>query len=823
MGKIISNSANLTYLGAKVIFDIPAKKIFVDLSPTQWIDPSAVVGARLKVVDPGGVVLHDAVSFLPPNMDQIAQVSIPTVAGGVKYGVYAFTVTLEDGSVFHVDSTSFDLECVGKTDYRTAEISINPKCKDGKTVVYASLPGQYKETEAEIVSKAWSYYFPVTAEMAKVTSTFDPFSVALVEGRNAASVSYIAKYSFGDFLVNIEYKGSLEKDVRCTSSLCNVYPAISTLVEQHAVCDEVQKASIETKLDAATKLIVAALLGEQCGYDVSDIIGELYDLLSITNINVTNILPGTPAAEVVIQACNMETETVGLTTVYKFDNKIYEMQANEVGAKIISKSVDTGACLNKTTFTFDWNKLSSYIIQSFTTQNFNTLIGAVNKSLDAVDPKCVTTKPAWGLMSLTQRIQAIVDKQCECCGENSTGLSNVSVSCETATVPLTWVVGTADTGNVVVDVTNPNASVIDVSFIVSGNGISGTKTQSLATGDTSVSIPVSYTGGGNGGPTPITIQATTAAGATSCQANIDIDQPVGCTAPISPGVSISDTTVTVQFSPALSEPPSYVVKRRRYVDADIPGNYITLPGSPTYNAGTGKYSITETFGPNELNYVWVYRVESQCPGSTPFVTVNFAAQTCPTINLTASETGVSYSFVGNLGETAAWRVYLFDGATQVGAMQTKAPANPVTGTFSGLTPGVLYTVKAYADINLSGFTQTKECTATISTLQSTQPNLEYDYTGINISGALYFDVKDDIGNVLVFQNVEGVASAGLVYPSNRDLIATVFVENGATGSLTIVDNGVQVFQLSNFTTTQQFQWRPSGQVFIDAQISGVIS
>src|SRR5688572_2331245 len=63
---------------------------------------------------------------------------------------------------------------------------------------------------------------------------------------------------------------------------------------------------------------------------------------------------------------------------------------------------------------------------NFTTLMDNLLIG--------IDPKCIATQEAWDVMTYTERFQAILDKDCDCCPTTTTTTTSTTTTTTQAIV-----------------------------------------------------------------------------------------------------------------------------------------------------------------------------------------------------------------------------------------------------------------------------------------------------------------------------------------------------------------------------------------------------
>lgn len=180
-----------------------------------------------------------------------------------------------------------------------------------------------------------------------------------------------------------------------------------------------------------------------------------------------------------------------------------------------------------------------------------------------------------------------------------------------------------------------------------------------------------------------------------------------CSAPQSLAVTSVIGGLKISFSSALYPPPSnsYTVKRKLASAADIDASYITI-GTPVYNASTAKYELTDTGA--LANTYYTYKAVSNCGATTPYVTVNYANISCPSVVLTSDETSISYSFSDTGGDIDKYEVELWDASgTTLLHTDTHLPSlvfpDPITGTFSYLDTGISYKVRIVPYIGAASF------------------------------------------------------------------------------------------------------------------------
>lgn len=166
-----------------------------------------------------------------------------------------------------------------------------------------------------------------------------------------------------------------------------------------------------------------------------------------------------------------------------------------------------------------------------------------------------------------------------------------------------------------------------------------------------------------------------------------------CSAPQNLSAAAIIGGVKVSFKSALYPPPSnsYTVKRKAGEAPDVDASYTTI-GTPTYNASSGKWEITDSTISN--NTLYTYKAISNC--ATPqSVTFDFANINCPSLSLTAGIDSISYSFDAIGGQVNKYEVEIWNlSGTALIHTDTFDPAeDTMTGTFAYLSNGVGYKIR----------------------------------------------------------------------------------------------------------------------------------
>lgn len=187
----------------------------------------------------------------------------------------------------------------------------------------------------------------------------------------------------------------------------------------------------------------------------------------------------------------------------------------------------------------------------------------------------------------------------------------------------------------------------------------------------------------------------------------------GCTAPQNLTVTkFATCNFFVQFQSPAYPPPSgngYTVKRRLASDPDVGGSYTEI-GSPTWNASFNRWVICDFTG--VANTLYVYRAESNCDESAPYIDYYYAYIICPGVTTYPTSDSISYSFVPVAGASQII-VELLDGSgVSVLDSDTYVPAfdDPIEGIFEYLEPDTSYKLRLRIKFTSGDNTSTKTCT-----------------------------------------------------------------------------------------------------------------
>ena len=612
------------------------------------------------------------------------------------------------------------------------------------------------------------------------------------------------------------------------------------------------------------KLIyLAASCGEDASDYINDLEKLLGCSCTCNCAEGTPIINTSPAKDFSIIGCGFDKVTVGLTDTYTIYNYTYVVGVVENGGVLTVSAATLDGCVKTQQITFSitaaYNQIKNLANATDTESEFWAAV--VNKMLNSIAGNCVIS--GWSAKTFKQRIEAMVDFMCACCN-CSAAISTSATSKVGGDVLLEWTSTDAYLIDVFLDGMFQGtvlSSIEEFTLVGAADGsehtwilmprCSNNKFGTLATdeftflGCASVSPPVVSSNNVNGVSCPYdltSLESTPPAGityewhtanntnaeslvpdatnvssgvyyafakdASGCYSTSTIvtlicAEATSCTAPQSLLVIESVGGFLVSFQSAAYPPPSssYTVKRRLKSDPDVDGSYTTI-GTPTYNAGTGKWEILDTTASN--NVLYVYRAISNCGGSpvtTPYVDYDFANITCPSVTYTPDLTSLGYSFTNVGGGVDKYDVKLYDssGVTLL-ETDTFTPAfsTPITGTFSGLTSSTTYKVRVRVYIG----TYYRDCNfSTQVTTGATGNNIYWsinDFPGANLTiydGASPANEVLNVDSLLTSQNGELTGLSG-----TYQICASWISGSGNVVKISICDAiGNQVYYDGNIT------------------------
>jgi hypothetical protein len=177
-----------------------------------------------------------------------------------------------------------------------------------------------------------------------------------------------------------------------------------------------------------------------------------------------------------------------------------------------------------------------------------------------------------------------------------------------------------------------------------------------------------------------------------------------CSAPQNLQVSMSGGNANVTFQSAAFPPPSnsYTVKRKLATDPDVDGSYTTI-GTPIWNSSINRWQIFDST--IVANTLYTYKAISNCgssPTTSPAVYYTFANITCADLSVTRHTDSLDYSFpTTGSNQIDQYKIMLYDTTGTIllhTDTYTPAFADPITGTFTYLTPGTAYKIVVTACI-----------------------------------------------------------------------------------------------------------------------------
>lgn len=579
--------------------------------------------------------------------------------------------------------------------------------------------------------------------------------------------------------------------------------------------------------------------GEDISDYILDLETVLGQTCSCSFNNGTPIINNNPSGDVLIQGCNVTKEVVGLTTVYTIDNYSYNVIVPSNGGILTVSSVVLNGCVQSQTLTFNITTAYSQIKQlaKASLSEANSWAGVIMKSLTGIDASCLgITSNQLNALTLPSFIQAIINKACS--GANCAATVNsVSATQDGGDVIIGWAQSNAFSLDIFVDnvfVTTVLSSLssyrlvgyadaVNHSYTVvsrCSNGTLGTSQSNTfgfsgcaninppTVSSTSVSnatCPFDLTGLVSGLPTGITAEWHTANNhfsssllanpssvsdgiyyvfatdghncySTGIKVIVTCAVSSSCSAPQNLSVTSIIGGLKVAFQSALYPPPSnsYTVKRKPFASADIDASYITL-GTPTYNASTGKWEVTDTSAVN--NTLYTYKAISNCetPQSLLFT---FANIVCPTVSLTSDTTDINYSFAPTGGQIDKYEVEIWDssGLNKLHT-DTYVPSfsNPIAGAFTYLDSNTSYKVRVVSYIGTYSFACTFYNKSTAAVVPPTTLIISNESTDVEVTN---FEVEGNAVNL-----VGGTGGLPILDGTSRTSTDNL----GGEGNLTAVD------------------------------------
>lgn len=608
------------------------------------------------------------------------------------------------------------------------------------------------------------------------------------------------------------------------------------------------RAKILQALNYKSLIELAANCGEDPSEFVTSL-EDLLGCACTCNCNEgTPIIDATPSGDVVVTGCNVSVVTAGLTKTYTINNYSYVVNVADNGGALTMSAQTLDGCAQTQVLTFNISVVYSQI-KSLINNNteYNTWAEFISNTWDDLDITCLNvTAGEWALMTYKQRTQAIIDFICGGGGSNCSALvENVLVETNGNSQDFTWseendphhveiyindvLVGTVLGGTqtfsyvpVVADAQILNYKIIPYCKSGVGTGVTGTITVQRGTFVAPPEVYSPYLQGvvpydltTNLLPLPLGVTAewhtannTLASSlvadpsnanpgayfvfakdsdnfySTGVQVTLVVDITGSCTAPQNLTVVSTFGGNLIQFKSAAYPPPlnSYTVKRRLKDDPDVAGSYTTI-GTPVWNASASRWVIVDATAVN--NVLYVYRAVSNCSATAPYIDVDYASISCPTLTLTQHASEIGYSFVPVGGGVTKYEITIYsdNGVTAVHT-DTKLPAfaNPVTGSFADYLDADTH---YWVGIKIFIGTYSKTCPLQQTDTYPDTATLTIDYVAGTWSGVLTSPVSEDL--VITTGSTQALGSNDdCVTPFQTDTMPTMTLE---AHDLSVEDGG----------------------------------
>lgn len=436
-GTTATGSSQIAILDSKIVADLCAGKFYVDVTPTTYIGSGAttVLGANVQITNPSGVIVkpfgtnYEIAPDLSGGMDAPVSFDIPTQAGNYQYGSYIVEVEMFDDSGSYTVTKTINICVPDKNNkqrkYGSLSAILKGVCKDGKLYVIVDGVPTYKGKTVESQTQELTLLYPTVSEKDPEVTSLLQFTVLLFEGVYKITGEICATYNLGDNLyAKVNYKVKKEKDIRCLIDPCCVFQALSALhLRITSDCTDAEKQETASITVDALRLYETAQLAGECGEDASEYISELEALLGCKcTCNCAEGTPIVPSAEgstdILIEGCNVNVATAGLTTVYTIENYEYKVEIPANGGALTVSTATLANCTKTQVITFNisavYSQIKTLANQNNTEADFFASI--VKKALRS-DFTCIgLTQPQIDALTLDGFVKALVDKVCSCCG-----------------------------------------------------------------------------------------------------------------------------------------------------------------------------------------------------------------------------------------------------------------------------------------------------------------------------------------------------------------------------------------------------------------------
>lgn len=420
---IVTGSANISKLDSRVKSDLCTGEFNIDASVSQFIGAgaSAVLGAKIRITNPFGVVIKDYTGSydIPAPLTAIYQFDVPTQAGKYQYGIYTFALQVTDSDSKTYEVIKSQNICAYPDDSKSCKdiVQLNADCSAGKLCVLIAEPPTYQGKFASSKTQSWDVYYPTKSGINSFTSSVGNFSVQLFEGVYKVEGTLCAVYSFDDNLsIAIGSTGSWEKNVKCVIDYTCVYPRLSQLHKTlYSSCTEKERIAASDTFIEVLGLLTMINITLGSGNDASEQIEKLEGILGCSCTcdcaTASPIINNTPSGDITIEGCNVTKTTVGLTDHYTIDNVQYVV-VQDPSQSIVTVSGPTGTCTKTFTVSIDITQLllainagsvDNPLQESFTATLINNFIENVDASSIGLDDA------AWQALDLAGKFQAIIN------------------------------------------------------------------------------------------------------------------------------------------------------------------------------------------------------------------------------------------------------------------------------------------------------------------------------------------------------------------------------------------------------------------------------
>lgn len=464
MANIINSSPNIAVLDSRIVANLCTGNFEVDISPSVWIATGYdnVLGARVQVQNPYNVIVraypsgYDVTPAFSGGIEAVTFISVPTQSSNFQYGNYIISVQLTDADGTNYTVTKTISICapnlLDKTkNYGNVSATISGICNDGKVYILVSEPPTYKGFMAESTSQSFTLEYPTRSILAPIQTQVNSFSVQLFEGVYNISGNICATYNYGDNLyADVNYVVSNSKSILCSLDQCCVFTGLQALnAKLISDCSDADKKATQSSIEQAALLISTIEFGASCGQDVSDYITSLETVLGMTCScsfnNGTPIINNNPASDILIQGCNVESETVGLTKVYTLNLYSYNAIVADNGGAFTVADVVLNGCVNSQTFTFNisnvYTQIKGLAVPSNSSQSLaesHFWASVVKGSLNAIDASCLGLNTSQlTALTLDAFIQVIINKACQGGGCDAT-MNSITATQSGGDVILSW-------------------------------------------------------------------------------------------------------------------------------------------------------------------------------------------------------------------------------------------------------------------------------------------------------------------------------------------------------------------------------------------------